>query len=133
MELDQTTSLPGFSTTAPSQSPAGGTACLLCNSARRDVVFREFDVDIVRCSDCGHVFSSAPTDSNYDGYWGDEVVQPDAYWSAARESMYVDFRNRFITGRSGRLLDMGCGLGFFVRGIAANPSWQAHGCEISPA
>ena len=47
--------------------------------------------------------------------------------------MYQEFLGRFAEGRSGRLLDMGCGLGFFVKKASALSGWQAYGCEISPA
>jgi len=111
----------------------GAVICLLCQSDQHHIVFREFGVDVLRCRACGHVFSSYNADPHYDGFWGDEVTIVDSYWSFARETMYRDFRRRFITGRSGRLLDMGCGLGFFISGVAHSPGWEAYGCEISAA
>jgi 2-polyprenyl-3-methyl-5-hydroxy-6-metoxy-1,4-benzoquinol methylase len=47
--------------------------------------------------------------------------------------MHQDFFDRFVAGRSGRLLDMGCGLGFFLERMARYPRWEAYGCEISAA
>jgi 2-polyprenyl-3-methyl-5-hydroxy-6-metoxy-1,4-benzoquinol methylase len=55
-----------------------------------------------------------------------------AYWSEARHEMYQDFMRRFIAGRSGRLLDFGSGLGFFLKAMAKHENWEAFGCEISP-
>jgi SAM-dependent methyltransferase len=47
--------------------------------------------------------------------------------------MHRDFFERFVEGRSGRLLDMGSGLGFFLKAMARYKEWEAYGCEISPA
>jgi SAM-dependent methyltransferase len=47
--------------------------------------------------------------------------------------MYREFQRRFIEGRSGRLLDMGAGLGFFLKTMTQFPQWQTYGCEISLA
>lgn len=115
-------------------SGAGPFRCLLCGGERHRAVFREFGVDILRCGRCGHVFSSHEADPHYDGFWGGEVPEDEhVYWSRARARMHGDFFEKFIEGRSGRLLDMGCGLGFFVKAMAAFPAWEAYGREISPA
>jgi SAM-dependent methyltransferase len=47
--------------------------------------------------------------------------------------MHGAFFGRFVVGRSGRLLDMGSGLGFFVKAAGSHPGWAVYGCEISPA
>jgi SAM-dependent methyltransferase len=47
--------------------------------------------------------------------------------------MHQDFFRRFLVRRSGRLLDMGCGLGFFLKALAPYTNWEAYGCEISLA
>ena len=108
--------------------------CLICGSARHRTAFNEFGIEILRCQDCGHVFSSYSAEPHYDGFWGDDV--PDVehfYWKNARVRMHRDFSRRFLTGRSGKLLDMGCGLGFFVDYVGQFEGWQAFGCELSPA
>jgi len=107
-------------------------SCLLCGGLRYYPIFNEFGIDIMRCRRCHHVFSSFPANPHYDGFWGDEVADGDQfYWSKARARMHQDFAERFLAGRSGRLLDMGCGLGFFLTVVSRYPNWEAFGCEIS--
>jgi SAM-dependent methyltransferase len=108
--------------------------CLLCGGSNHQPVFHEEGIDILRCRRCQYVFSSFDADLHYDGFWGDEVADGEhVYWSEARGRMHQDFANRFLVGRSGRLLDMGCGLGFFLQATSAYPNWDRYGCEISPA
>jgi 2-polyprenyl-3-methyl-5-hydroxy-6-metoxy-1,4-benzoquinol methylase len=108
--------------------------CLLCGELQHHPIFNEFGIDILRCCKCRHIFSSFAADPHYDKFWGEEVAGGEHfYWSKARGRMHHDFFKRFVFGRSGRLLDMGCGLGFFPKAMAAYASWEAYGCEISPA
>lgn len=108
--------------------------CLLCKGTHHRTVFTEQDIDILCCNSCGHVFSSFRADPHYSGFWGSEVAPGEHYyWSKARARMHREFFRRFIAGRPGHLLDMGSGLGFFLKAMAAYPSWNAHGREISPA
>jgi len=108
--------------------------CLLCGSLRQLPIFSEFGIDILRCIECHHVFSSFTANPHYDGFWGEEVTEDEHfYWNKARTRMHQDFFRRFLVGRSGRILDMGCGLGFFLKAMAQFANWEAYGCEISPA
>jgi 2-polyprenyl-3-methyl-5-hydroxy-6-metoxy-1,4-benzoquinol methylase len=106
--------------------------CIVCGNSQNKPVFTEFGVDILRCPECGHVFSSYEADQHYDGYFG-ETVGPEAQFmlDEAHGAIYGDFCRKFIEGKSGRLLDVGCGLGYFVKKISSSPGWQAYGCEIS--
>lgn len=55
------------------------------------------------------------------------------WWDEAHERMYADFCKRYIIGKSGKLLDVGCGLGYFVKTMLSFPTWQTFGYEISKA
>ncbi|MBW2688924.1 MAG: class I SAM-dependent methyltransferase [Deltaproteobacteria bacterium] len=108
--------------------------CLLCGSRRHSPIFNESGIDILRCRECRHVFSSFAADPHYDRFWGEEVAEGDHfYWNKARSRMHQDFFRRFLIGRQGRLLDIGCGLGFFLKAMTPYANWEAYGWEISPA
>jgi 2-polyprenyl-3-methyl-5-hydroxy-6-metoxy-1,4-benzoquinol methylase len=117
-----------------STQSAVGQTCLLCGGVQHRPVFTEFGIDILRCDQCRHVFSSYASEPHYENFWGDQVDDSDhLYWKKARARMYEDFFRRFIAGRTGRLLDMGSGLGFFLKLMTSCPGWESYGCEISPA
>lgn len=108
--------------------------CLICGGSTLRPVFIEQGIEILRCRTCGHVSSSYEGDPHYDGFWGETVADADhVYWNRARARMHQDFFDRFVAGRSGRLLDMGCGLGFFLKRLSGYQGWEACGCEISAA
>jgi len=109
--------------------------CIVCGHSDRKVVFKEFDIDIVKCTRCGHIYSTHELDQNYDGYWGDAIPEGnESFWfDVAHRDMYDDFCKQFIKGRKGRLLDIGCGQGFFIKHLAPYSSWEVSGCEISPS
>ena len=108
--------------------------CIVCKSTENKVVFKEFDTDILKCSRCGHVFSSFEINQDYDGYFGDRVtLDENSWWITSHEKMYCEFCSRFLKNRSGRLLDAGCGLGYFVRISSTFPGWETFGYEISSA
>ncbi|KKR81105.1 MAG: Methionine biosynthesis protein MetW-like protein [Candidatus Daviesbacteria bacterium GW2011_GWA1_41_61] len=108
--------------------------CVVCQDSHNKVIFKEFDIDILKCQSCGHVFSSYQLDQNYDGYFPDQIKSEEQYWwNEAHEKIYTDFCNRYLKGKNGRLLDVGCGLGFFVKKISSYSGWQTVGYEISPS
>lgn len=107
--------------------------CIVCSSSQNSVIFQEFGIDILRCANCGHVFSSYQAVENYTGYWGPDLAetQEQFWWDQAHKEMYDDFCRRFIVGKKGRLLDVGCGLGYFVKTLSGFPTWEVSGYEIS--
>jgi len=96
-------------------------------------VFREFEIDVLRCRTCGHVFSSVTGEQDYDRYFGTARIEPDRqfWWDDAHRRMYDAFCLRFLAGRRGRLLDVGCGLGYFVRRASQMHGWDTFGSEMS--
>ncbi len=109
--------------------------CLICGGTRHGVVFRESEIDILRCLNCGHVFSTHPGEKDYSGYWGEGVTESEAclWWDQAHRKVFDSFCEKFISGKRGKLLDVGCGLGYFVKKVSANPGWEVFGYEISQA
>jgi 2-polyprenyl-3-methyl-5-hydroxy-6-metoxy-1,4-benzoquinol methylase len=106
--------------------------CVICGKSNNKTVFKEFDVDILKCKNCGHVFSSYEAKQDYDGYYGEKVKDDDHYWwDKAHEKMYNDFCDKFIENKKGKLLDVGCGLGYFVKKIKNYSDWEVYGYEIS--
>lgn len=96
---------------------------------------------LVRCPDCGlrwWDFSSVDTAALY---------SPDAYFSSPNDHGYDDYYalrpavertgrrrlqkiRRLLGLEKGRLLDLGCGPGFFLD-VARSAGWDVHGIEIS--
>jgi SAM-dependent methyltransferase len=109
--------------------------CVVCLGTDAEIVFSEFGVDMLECTNCGHVYSSWPGGHDYDGYFGTGPIDAEAaerFWNEQHAPMYDDFARRYLAGRRGRLLDVGCGLGYFVKRTATVPGWEAFGYEISP-
>jgi len=111
-------------------------SCLICGGSKNKVVFREFGIDILRCLNCGHIFSSYQQKQDYSDYFKGVSLNPEEqfWWNEAHRDMYNDFCNKFLVGKSGKLLDVGCGLGYFIKHISQSEfskSWQVFGYEIS--
>jgi SAM-dependent methyltransferase len=118
--------------TASAQS--GRRRCIVCSSLDADVVFEEFDVNVFECAGCGHVYSGWTGGHDYEGYFAQpfDAATAERFWDDQHARMYDDFIARFLAGRSGALLDVGCGLGYFVRRASRVPGWSVSGYEISP-
>lgn len=109
-----------------------GKRCIICRKSDTKTIFKESGIDILKCKNCGHVFSSYEAEQDYGGYFGGKIDSADHFWwKEAHSKMYDDFCKRFIANKSGRLLDVGCGLGYFVKKISVFPNWKVYGYEIS--
>ncbi|MCB1142995.1 MAG: class I SAM-dependent methyltransferase [Leptospiraceae bacterium] len=107
--------------------------CYICGSKKNKEVFREHEIPILKCLDCGHAFSSFEQAEHYDGYWGDEGESFDLdWWDLAHREIYSEFIQKFLHSETGKILDVGCGLGFFVKMVSEKrPGWHAIGYEMS--
>ncbi len=106
--------------------------CRLCKNEENKIVFNEFGIDILRCNKCGHVYSSYDQEQNYSDYYGKKIEKEDHFWwEEAHERMYKDFGKKFLKNKKGKILDVGCGLGYFLKHISLYNDWDAYGCEIS--
>lgn len=110
-------------------------SCLFCNDSKPLTVFTEFGIPYLKCTNCGHLFSSFEGVEHYDGYFEKEEGggEAEAFWDLAHKRMYNSFAGRYMKKGRGRILDVGAGLGFFVKFASAVEGWQAYGVEISPA
>ncbi len=112
---------------------AAVSPCVACKATGKEEVFCEFGIPILRCRSCGHVISTYVNDQHYDQYFAHEVQDQERFWwDEAHGKMYADFGDLFLRNRSGRLLDVGAGLGYFVRFVMSHAGWDAVGYEISP-
>ena len=109
--------------------------CLFCAGQEGRDIFWEGEISVKRCPSCGHVFSSYQGEADFSHYFPDDISQGDHFWwREAHVRLYQDFREKFMHGRSGRLLDVGCGLGYFLAGATADQKssgWFLAGVETS--
>jgi 2-polyprenyl-3-methyl-5-hydroxy-6-metoxy-1,4-benzoquinol methylase len=111
-------------------------SCPLCDAATGRPVWRDGSLRYVRCVRCGVVFSDvdrARYVTEQHNVWHEEELGPEtiAFYRTARERVHEEFLDRFEPA-SGRLLDVGCGLGYFVE-RALTRGWDAYGCDTSAA
>lgn len=111
--------------------------CPVCASGRARPAWQEAGLRYVRCSACTTLFSDI--DERYylaeqHNVWHDPELDDStlAFYGSAREHAHRQFLRRFPVAGSGRLLDVGCGLGFFVERALAD-GWDAYGCDLSAA
>jgi SAM-dependent methyltransferase len=129
-----------------SASPAdqGRLSCALCGSAdaqsilekrisgtRTELLFR-----LWRCANCGLVrtepqLTPRELEPYYaEEYWGEGGIEAlDENWIRRDQRHRTGFLARFRT--EGSVLDVGCGLGFFLRALDSK-RWDRHGLEPMP-
>ena len=123
--------------------------CTVCRSAGFSPAHQVGQFTIVRCTSCGHlyVWPRPPMDEVQAIYRGSYFANPAfgttdsgayfGYRDQAEDRPHVERRMDEILARAerwvtpGRLLDVGCGLGFMV-GAAARRAWDASGLDLNP-
>ncbi|MBN1847759.1 MAG: class I SAM-dependent methyltransferase [Deltaproteobacteria bacterium] len=112
--------------------------CIICNTSRWRLIHQRGPWRYLRCRGCGLVtLYPKPTPreliKSYDHYL---PVRPDQIdqWSAMMKPVIQTSAGMIESQartRSGRILDVGCGYGFFLREMMRR-GWQVEGIEISP-
>jgi SAM-dependent methyltransferase len=117
--------------------------CPICRDTRRQAVVNQNGLAVTRCLNCGQRFVwPVPSDSvlagiydrgYYRGGHGSVGFSDYAALTTARRRMFARHLDR-VEGlvRPGRLLDVGCATGDFLK-VAAERGWDAVGVDPSPA
>lgn len=115
-------------------------SCVLCGSQRRALLFQQANWSVYRCSQCGlGILDPRPNQEELDALYGsayfqeqyDRGLNPGSPEMKKRLS-HEDHRIRFFRGvkKRGRLLDIGCGMGYFLL-ACRNHGYHVEGFDIS--
>jgi SAM-dependent methyltransferase len=120
--------------------------CGLCGSARRELKFQDGPFSVVTCTACGLTYvtprlsdGALITEVYSEGYWSSDAAKQHGYTDyRADEPLYLaTYRRRLAIvrrhfPRPGRVLDVGCAAGYFLR-VMRDEGWQVLGLEPSEA
>jgi 2-polyprenyl-3-methyl-5-hydroxy-6-metoxy-1,4-benzoquinol methylase len=116
------------------------SSCILCGNSRRAKLFRQEKWQVLRCLDCGlAVLDPRPDKAELaelyrQSYFADQydsgfkIGSPELARRLSQEKHRLRFFRSFQ--RHGRLLDMGCGMGYFLL-AAKNWGYAVEGLDIS--
>ncbi len=114
--------------------------CILCDSPDRSILFQQGEWSVYRCSGCGlgfldprpspdelnELYRSGYFDSHYDE--GLKIDSPEMDRRLSQEKHRIRFFRR--SKKTGRILDIGCGMGYFLRACRL-AGYEAEGLDIS--
>lgn len=114
-------------------------SCNLCGSKKKKKLFKKYGYDIVRCQNCGFVYTNLVVDKNF----VKDYYQQDYFEKGQKKHSYDSYEqqeialkktfkhklNKLKLNSKGNLLDVGCAYGYFLS--EAPKSWKKYGVEIS--
>ncbi|MFQ5512798.1 MAG: class I SAM-dependent methyltransferase [Myxococcota bacterium] len=111
--------------------------CALCEATDSTLVHVKRGYELRRCGSCGLVYVANPPASReiaslYSfeaGYHGELRDESGEFQEALRVARH-DFELLRVRREPGRLLDVGCSVGFFLR-VAREAGWEVCGLEVS--
>lgn len=109
--------------------------CNLCGSNLTKIVAEVGPFKLVKCRTCGLVYdnprlSVEDTQHHYIRLYNDSFTHK-TRWFESRIDMFSECLKKLESFReNGRLLDVGCGRGYFLR-LARDRGWNTYGVEIS--
>ena len=113
--------------------------CSLCGSDNHKVKFRVREprafrkgiYNIVECQSCGLMFLNPRLDDDWYKQVYDELyAKPNlnSFWQLLNKLKYII--DRRIPKRGGKLLDVGCGIGLFLK-VKRDEGWEVFGVDIA--
>ncbi|HKZ46827.1 MAG TPA: class I SAM-dependent methyltransferase [Thermodesulfobacteriota bacterium] len=111
-------------------------SCNICGSSNEKLITIQNGYRIVKCNCCGFVYVNPRPDNEtlkrlYLKYLPEKILDPllwDAYMKDVFEKAAKILMRRFP--KRGKVLDIGCGYGFFLKQMKAM-GWQAYGVDVS--
>lgn len=111
-------------------------SCNICGSSNEKLIAVQNGYRVVKCNCCGFVYVNPRPDNEtlkrlYLKYLPEKILDPllwDAYMKDVFEKAANTLLQRFPTG--GKVLDIGCGYGFFLKRMKA-AGWQTYGMDVS--
>lgn len=122
-------------TTLSDKRPAAALPCEICRVASGELIFVKNGFRLVRCTRCGLVFvENRPSEQqlaqfyNKDSYHVEltDDLAPVSQWHKRTAVRQFEFLQRYK--QSGRVLDVGCSVGFFLR-VAKEHGWETYGVD----
>lgn len=110
--------------------------CILCNSSHTSALFKRNKHVMINCKNCGLIFQYPQV--NKEKYLKEiqrYYSEMDPFYRVAysRKGIYESFLRKIrpTKRKNARLLDIGCGLGYFLE-LAKNDGWNVFGLELNP-
>lgn len=122
-------------TTHSDKIPPLRLPCEICRVASASLIFVKKGYRLVRCSECGLVYvENRPSEQqlselyNSDSYHAEltDDSSPASLWHKRAAAKHLQFVRRYK--QSGRVLDIGCSAGFFLRS-AREHGWETFGVD----
>ena len=106
--------------------------CLICNSDKINNLIGYEKHNLVKCNGCGFVFmKQIPTLTELTNYYGNYTYDRETILSPLTIKSYNLLLDEFEKFRKNNtILDVGCGLGFFLE-VAKKRGWKVYGTEYS--
>ena len=114
-------------------SVAEHQSCTLCSGTKLTPMPKLAPHPLVKCNKCGLVFMKPiPTTDELDAFYSRYGYSADYYLSPLTVLSYEQLLVEFEPYRkTNRILDVGCGMGFFLE-EARKMGWEVYGTEYSP-